>query len=44
MLPSTSVEDAAALAERFRTALAEGRLLGVYDEPLTLTVSLGVAE
>ena len=44
VLPATSLADAVALAERFRTALAEGRLLGESDEPLALTVSLGVAE
>ena len=44
VLPSTSLEDAVSLAERFRTALGEGRILGTYDEPLALTVSLGVAE
>ena len=44
VLPATGQEEAAALAERFRAALQEGRLPVEHGEPLELTVSLGVAE
>ena len=44
VLPATRMPEATAFAERFRERLAEGLLTLRHGEPVSLTVSLGVAQ